>query len=118
MLISKIEGQLVSWQEHTFGMGLKTALEAHRIQSIDAGTIMVAKFNEAVQYLFEVSFDIKVEKLKGASPMYPMQGSRLPLRVLPAGVTEKMVKSKTVLFRDCRLPTPLEYDKYLNAITV
>jgi len=88
------------------------------ITRIDAGTIMVAKFNERVQYLFEVGSDLDVPKLKGASLMYPLQGSRLPLSRLPDEVTERMVKSKTVLFRDCRLPTALEYDKYLNAITV
>lgn len=118
MIINNLDGQLVSEQRNIFGMELKSALDEHRIKSIDAGTIMVAKFNESVQYLFEVNFAITVEKLRGTSPMYPMQGSRLPLRVLPAGVTERMVQSKTVLFRDCRLPTSLEYDKYLNAVTV
>lgn len=118
MIINNLDGQLVSEQRNIFGMELKAALDEHRIRHLEEGTIMVAKFNESVQYLFEVSFRLTVEKLKGTSPMYPMQGSRLPLRVLPAGVTERMVQSKTVLFRDCRLPTSLEYDKYLNAVTV
>lgn len=118
MTIDNLDGQLVSEQRDIFGMELKAALDERRIKSIYAGTVMVAKFNESVQYLFEVNFTITVEKLRGTSPMYPMQGSRLPLRVLPTGVTERMVKSKTVLFRDCRLPTSFEYSKYLNAVTV
>lgn len=118
MTIQNLDGQLISNEKSVFGLELMEALTEHRVSSISAGTVMVAKFNERVSYLFEVGFDIAVKTLKGASPMYPMQGSRLPLSTLPDGVTERMVKSKTVLFRDCRLPTALEYDKYLMAITI
>lgn len=99
-------------------MFLQDALEDTGIETLAAGTVMVARFNESVSYLFELGFDVEVKTLKGASPMYPMQGSRLPLDVLPDGVTKKMIMLKTVLFRDCRLPSELEYNKYQNAITI
>lgn len=79
---------------------------------------MVAKFNNTLQFLFEVSFDIDVSKSNGVTPMFPLLGSRVPLGKLPDGVTKSMIKVKTVLLRDCRLPTGLEYDTYLNSSTV
>ena len=118
MIINRLGVQLISEQTDIFGMSLKAALDEYKIKNIEAGTIMVARFNESVKYLFEVNFAIKVETLRGASPVYAMPGSRLPLRVLPAGLTEGIVRSRTLLFRDCRLPTTLEYNKYLSAITV
>ena len=118
MTISCIDRMQLVADERRFGMHLQNALEEKRVTKLEAGTVMVAKFNESVSYLFELGFDIEVKTLKGASPMYPMQGSRLPMKRLPDGVTEKMILSKTVLFRDCRLPTALEYDKYLNAKTI
>lgn len=118
MTIQNLDGQLISNEKSVFGMALMEALAEHHVSVISAGTVMVAKFNGSVSYLFELGFDIEVKTLKGASPMYPMQGSRLPVNTLPDGVTEKMILYKTVLFRDCRLPTALEYNKYLNAITI
>lgn len=118
MIINKVNGQLLSNEGSVFGVFLQTALAERNIERIDAGTVMVAKFSASVEYLFEVGFNLNVQKLREVSPMYPMKGSRLPLRRLPDGITESMVKSKTVLFRDCRLPTPSEYTTYLRAVTV
>ena len=118
MVIQNLDGQLIA-NDNVFGVELLAALEEHRVERIEAGTIMVAKFNDrGVQYLFEVSSDLDVSKLKGASLMYPLQGSRVPLRSLPDGVTKSMINGKTVLMRDCRLPTALEYDVYLNSSAV
>ena len=111
------EVQIVA-DERAYGVALRSTLEDATIDVIRAGTVMVAKFNDKVSYMFELGFNIKVEGLKGVSPMYPMQGSRLPMSSLPDGITETMIKAKTILFRDCRLPTALEYDRYLNAITI
>lgn len=118
MTISCTDGMQLVADERKFGMFLQDALEDRRVTKLQAGTVMVAKFNESVSYLFELGFDIEVKTLKNVSLMYPMPGSRLPLQRLPYGVTERMILSKTVLFRDCRLPTAPEYDKYLNAITI
>lgn len=118
MITRILDGQLVSEDTSAFGMFLKDALEDNFIKQIDAGTVMVAQFNSSLSYVFEVGTDLTVATLKGATFMYPIVGSRLPLRRLPAGITEKMVIAKTLLFRDCRLPTLAEYNKYLSSVTV
>ncbi len=118
MTIQNLDGQLISNEKDVFGMALMEALVEHRIDTIEAGTVMVAKFNRTFQFLFEANFDIDVNKSKGVSPMFPLQGSRVPLGRLPDGVTKSMINSKTVLLRDCRLPTGLEYDTYLNSSAV
>lgn len=118
MTIQNLDGQLISNEKSVFGMALIEVLAEHRVSAISAGTVMVAKFNNALQFLFEVNFDIDVSKARGVSPMFPLQGSRVPLDRLPDGVTKSMINGKTVLLRDCRLPTALEYDRYLNSSAV
>lgn len=115
MIIQNTEGQLLS-PESLFGVQLRDALIEHGIENIDSGTVLVARFNRYF-YLFEVSCPFNVKKLKGASLMYPLAGSRLFTSAAGEGMLERML-TKTTLFRDCRLPTESEYLKYIYTATV
>lgn len=119
MIIKNLDGQYISGgSPFSYGISLKELLEKNGVAQINVGTVMVARFNESLSYAFEVGTNLNVSTLRGATFMYPIVGSRLPLRGLPAGITEKMVMAKTLLFRDCRFPTLTEYNKYLNSVTV
>ena len=118
MIIGNMDGQYLTG-DLAYGEDLKNALEEHHIGGLPTGLIMVAKFNDRVEYFFEVGMYIKTTSLKSATFMYPCPGSVIPvMSILPRGVTKVMITSKTCLFRDCRLPTLKEYNEYLVAKTI
>ena len=117
MIIGNMDGQYLSG-EIAYGEDLRRAFEEHRIEGIPEGLIMVARFNNHLEYFFEVGKWIETSSLKAATLMYPRPGSIFPLRKIPAGITKKMMESKTCVFRKCRLPNHAEYSMYLDAETI